>query len=444
MLIKNTMKWIFKITIISCLIWSCKNDDSGDGNNTDFSNEIDFTETFGGSKNEEGRSIILTQDGGYAIIGSTSSMNGDISDKSDESFDYWVLKFNANDELEWSKTFGGSSNDHGYDIVQTSDLGYVILGYSQSNDGDVDMNYGNSDAWVLKLDAEGNILWKNTFGFVGGDTGFIITPSSDGGFLLTGLLDAFASGGQGILKHPGGNYWMIKIDANGQKEWSKHYGGFFTDTPYGAIQTEDGGYIIVGSSDSFETEHFTNLGSYDFWIIKISPTGDLVWTKNYGGNRVDEARAISKSGDGNYIIVGDTRSSDQYVSQNKGSADLWMIKINPDGDLIWEKTFGGSDYDVARSVILTSDNGFLISGSTKSVNGDVTQNKGGNDAWIIKTDSQGEKLWQKSVGGTQFDYAYDAIQKLDNTIIAVGVSESSNGDIHENKGGSDLLIIKLK
>lgn len=437
------MKFIYKAFFILLLIWSCKEDDSGNGNPHEYTNEIEFTDTFGGSKNEEGRAIILTQDGGYAIVGSTSSMNGDIIDKTDESYDYWVLKFNSNDELEWSKTFGGTSNDHGYDIVQTADQGYVILGYSQSNDGDVGENFGNSDAWVVKLDSEGNILWKNTFGFVGGDTGFVVTPSQDGGFLLTGLLDAFASNGQGLL-HPGGNYWMIKINANGQKEWSKHYGGFFTDTPYGAVQTEDGGFIIVGSSDSYEVDLFHNLGTYDFWIIKISSTGDLIWTKNYGGNRIDEARAITKSGDGNYIIVGDTRSSDQFVSENKGSADLWMIKINPEGDLIWEKSYGGSDYDVARSVLLTSDYGFLISGSTKSNNGDITQNQGGNDAWIIKTNSQGEMLWQKSVGGSQYDFAYDAIQKLDNTIIAVGVTDSSNGDIHENKGGSDLLIIKLK
>lgn len=425
-------------------MWSCSEDDKPGNGSDDFNNEIEFTETFGGSKNEEARAIILTQDGGYAIIGSTSSMNGDITDKSDESFDFWVLKFNADDELEWNKTFGGSSNDHGYDIVQTSDQGYVILGYSQSSDGDVSENFGMSDAWVAKLDSGGNLLWQKTFGFEGGDTGFVITPSSDGGFLLTGLLDAFASGGEGKTLHPGGNYWMIKISANGTKEWSKHYGGFFTDTPYGAVQTEDNGFIIVGSSDSYETDIFNNLGTYDFWIIKISQTGELVWTKNYGGSRIDEARAITPSGDGNYIITGDTRSDDQFVLENKGSADLWMMKITPNGELIWEKSFGGNDFDVARSVILTSDNGFLISGSSKSSNGNVTGNKGGNDAWIIKTDNEGEMLWQKSVGGSGFDFAYDAIQKPDNTIIAVGTTESSNGDISENQGSSDLLIIKLK
>jgi len=439
---KRALKGIF----LSLIVWSCTDDDRLMGGiGGDFDNEIEFTYTYGGSKMEEARAIVRTQDGGYAIIGSTESQNGDITDKNDESFDYWVLKFNAEDELEWNKTFGGSANDHGYDIVQTSDQGYVILGYSQSSDGDVTENFGLSDAWVAKLDSNGNLLWQKTFGFDGGDTGFIITPSSDGGFLLTGLLDAFASDGQGkTTLHPGGNYWMIKISANGTKEWSKHYGGFFTDTPYGAVQTEDNGFIIVGSSDSYETDIFNNLGTYDFWIIKISSTGDLVWTKNYGGERIDEARAITASGDGNYIITGDSRSEDQFVSNNNGSADLWMIKITPNGDLIWEKSFGGSDFDVARSVIRTSDNGFLISGSTKSVNGDVTENKGGNDAWIIKTDSEGEMIWQKSVGGSDFDFAYDAIQKTDNTIIAVGTTESHDDDINQNKGSSDLLIIKLK
>src|SRR5690606_25023940 len=113
-----------------------------------------------------------------------------------------------------------------------------------SSDGDITQNYGLSDAWVAKLDSEGNLVWQNSFGFEGGDTGFVITPAADGGFLLTGLLDAFASGGEGKL-HPGGNYWMIKISADGTKQWSKHYGGFFTDTAYGAVQTEDNGFIIV-------------------------------------------------------------------------------------------------------------------------------------------------------------------------------------------------------
>lgn len=442
------MKSTLKLILAALFLWNCSNDD-GLFTQTEepFANEIDFTKTYGGSRNDDAKSIINTSDGGYAILGSTQSMDGDVTGKNNTSFDYWLLKFDDKDNLEWSKTYGGSQDDHGFDLVQTNDGGFALVGYSQSNDGDITQNAGMSDYWVTKVDAQGNLQWQKSFGYVGGDAGTVITLTHDGGFLLTGLLDAFASGGEGNSfgkLHPGGNYWMIKLDASGNKQWSRHYGGFFTDTAYGAVQTQDNGFIIVGSSDSYEAGLFNNKGTYDFWVIKINQSGDLVWSKNFGGAGIDEARAITAAGDGNYIIVGDARSSDQDVSENKGGADLWMVKINDAGEILWGKIFGGSGYDVARSVMRTQDNGFLISGSTKSSDGDITQNKGLNDAWIIKTTSEGQLMWQKSVGGTALDFAYDAVQKPDNTIISVGHTESNNGDITENKGESDLLIIKLK
>ena len=440
------MKLVLKLLLPGLLIWSCSNDDGSNSSGDDFANEIDFTQTLGGSKNDDAKAIINTSDGGYAILGSTQSMDGDVTDKNDESFDYWLLKFDGEDNLQWSKTYGGSQNDHGFDLVQSTDGGYAVLGYSQSSDGDVSENFGMSDFWISKMDAEGNLLWQKSYGYVGGDAGTVLTPTHDGGYLLTGVLDAFASGGEGNtgLKHPGGNYWMIKLDAAGNKEWSRHYGGYFTDTAYGTVQTEDHGFIIVGSSDSYELEWFENKGTYDFWVIKIDQNGELVWHKNYGGAGIDEARAITASGDGNFIIVGDSRSSDQDVPENKGSADLWMMKINGEGGILWSKVYGGSGFDVGRSVMHTSDNGYLISGSSKSGDGDVGLNQGSNDAWILKTDNEGNLMWQKSVGGSNLDFAFDAIQKPDNTIVAVGNSASDNGDISNNKGLDDLLIIKLR
>lgn len=166
--------------------------------------------------------------------------------------------------------------------------------------------------------------------------------------------------------------------------------------------------------------------------------------KSYGGSEIDEARAVVKSNDGNYIIVGDTRSADFDVSINQGAADLWVIKISSDGNLIAQKTFGGSNFDVARSISKTQDGGFIISGSSRSVDGDVEINQGQNDAWILKIDSYINLEWQKTIGGSDIDFAYDAIELDDKTIIAVGESNSNNFDITENKGFTDLLILKLK
>lgn len=442
-------KHIIIISIINILLFYCCSKNNSPKNPDEFQQEIAFIKTFGGTKNESAQSITKTSDGGYAVLGYTQSMDGDIENKTNESFDYWLLKFDDSSNLQWQKTYGGSDDDRGSDIIQTTDGGYAILGFSNSNDSNVTENNGFSDFWISKLDVSGNISWEKSFGFSGADNGISLIQTNDNGYLLTGVLDVSASGGEGnskslASKHAGGDYWVIKLNASGEKQWSKYFGGTFTDTPYGAIQTEDNDYIIVGSSDSDDVDISGNIGSYDFWVIKISSNGTLVWEKSFGGSEIDEARAIIASGDGNFIIVGDTRSSDFDVSENKGAADLWILKISPEGTLIWEKTFGGSSFDVARSINKTQNDGFIISGSSRSTDGDVTKNDGQNDVWVLKIDANANLKWQKTIGGSDIDFAYDAIELNDKTIVAVGESNSNNFDILENKGFTDLLIIKIK
>jgi len=411
--------------------------------------EIDFITTLGGSKNESAQAVVNTTDGGYAILGHAQSMDGDVLNKSNESYDYWLLKFDATNQLQWQKTYGGSDDDRGVDLIQTSDYGYAVIGKSKSNDLEVSENAGFDDFWVSKLDSSGTIIWEYSFGFAGSDTPYSIIQTNDDGYLLSGVLDVSASNGQGdrnsiLSRHAGGDYWVIKLNASGVKQWSNYYGGSFTDTAYDAIQTEDDGYIIIGSSDSDDVDITNNLGSYDFWILKISATGTLVWEKSFGGSEIDEAHAISQATDGNYLIVGDTRSNDLEISQNNGAADLWIVKITPEGTLLWEKTLGGSSFDVGRSISKTQDNGFLVSGSSRSSDGNLTSNKGQNDAWVVKINSSGNLEWQKTIGGSEVDFFYDAVELNDQTIIAVGDSNSINEDIYENNGFSDLLILKLK
>tara|TARA_Y100000589_G_scaffold332205_1_gene390229 strand:- start:5389 stop:6639 length:1251 start_codon:yes stop_codon:yes gene_type:complete len=410
--------------------------------------QLTFVKTYGGTKNDSAQSIAATSDGGYAILGYTQSNDNDITDKQDESFDYWVLKFDANDQLQWQKTYGGTADDRGYDIIQTSDGGYAILGYSFSNDGDTSVNSGLQDYWLVKLDSDGNISWEKSFGYQGTDTGISVIETNNQGYLITGVLDVTASGGEGnsqrtANRHAGGDYWALKLDNSGNLEWSRYFGGNFTDTPYGAVQTDDNGFIIAGSSDSEDTDISGNIGTYDFWIIKISESGDLVWEKSFGGSQIDEARAIIKTDDGNYIVAGDTRSSDNDISQNKGAADLWLIKISPTGNLIWEKTLGGSSFDVARAIKKTQDNSFLLSGSSRSSDMDVSENKGQNDAWVLKTNNSGNLIWETTIGGSNIDFSYDVAELANGSIIAVGDTNSTDGDILNNKGFTDLLIIKI-
>ena len=437
------------VFLIAALFVSCTKDTNTSlAQNSEL--EIEHIKTLGGSKNESAQAVTKTSDGGYAILGYTQSNDGDVRNKSNESYDYWLLKFDARNQLQWQKTYGGSDDDRGFDLIQTSDGGFAMLGKSKSNDLDVSENSGFDDFWVSKLDSNGSISWEYSYGFAGSDTPNSIIQTRDNGYLLTGVLDVSASNGQGDRhaavrqRHAGGDYWAVKLNSSGVREWSNYYGGSFTDTAYDAIQTQDNGYIIIGSSDSNDVDISNSKGGYDFWVVKISNTGSLVWEKTFGGSEIDEARAITSSNDGNYLIVGDTRSDDLNISQNAGAADLWLIKITPEGTLLWEKTIGGTNFDVGRSVSKTQDNGFLISGSSRSSDGNLTTNKGLNDAWVLKIDSGGDIKWHKSIGGSETDFFYDSVELNDQTIVAVGNSNSSNEDINENKGFTDLLILKLK
>lgn len=430
------------------VLCNCKSSDD-DSNNTPqhtFLGEIDQINTIGGSKNDKAFAVAKTQDGGYVVLGYTQSIDGDIVDKPTTDFDYWVVKYDAENNLVWSRTFGGSLDDRGSDIIETTDGGFAIIGYSSSNDQDVSINNGLQDYWIAKLDANGILVWEKSFGYVGGDKGNTLIQTNDGGFLILGTLDVTASGGDGNTKakHAGGDYWAIKLDASGNKQWSKYYGGSNTETPYDVIETQDNHFVIIGSSDSEDVDITNSKGSYDFWVIKISSTGTLIWEKSFGGDEIDTGRGIVEANDGNYILVGDTRSIDQDVSQNSGAADLWFVKIAPSGEILNEKTFGGSSFDVARSINKTQDNGFIISGSSRSADGDLSSNQGQNDAWLLKLDANANITWQKTIGGLNLDYAYDAIELENKNIVAVGESESSNGDIPENKGFTDALVIKIK
>ncbi|UAM97849.1 hypothetical protein K8354_16410 [Polaribacter litorisediminis] len=439
------MKKICYIVILTLFIY-CSKDDLTENPSIN-SNTIEFTKTFGGSKNDRHQSVVKTSDGGYAILGYTQSNDFDITTKTNESFDFWVLKFSSDDTLLWSKTFGGSDDDRGADIIATSDGGFALLGYSKSSDNDVTSNAGAQDFWLLKISENGTVLWQKTFGYAGADFGSALLQTQDNGYLITGVLDVSASNGQGnskaAQKHAGGDIWALKLNNSGDLEWSNYYGGSFTDTPFGAVETADGNYIIAASSDSEDFNISNPKGGYDFWILKIASDGSLIWEKSFGGSEIDEARAISATNDGNFMVVGDTRSSDKDVSNNKGGADLWMVKITPDGDLIWEKTLGASSFDVARAISKTADNGFIIAGNSRSSDASFT-NQGQNDAWVLKVDANGTILWQKFIGGLENDLLFDVITLNNQSVIAVGESTSNNGDITENKGFSDGLIIKIK
>ena len=246
-----------------------------------FLGEIDWVKGFGGSGEDTAKSIIRTSDGGYAVFGYSNSTDGDIVDKTMPVVDYWLLKLGEQGNLQWSKTYGGSGEDKGQKVIQTSDGGYALTGYAQSADGDGSNNEGFHDNWIVRLDAQGNILWERSFGFSGHDHSYDIIQTEDGGLFFTGFLDitaaredGFTGKGAGLTRHGVGEFWGTKIDSNGDVEWRSYFGGTNNDRSYGVVNANDGGFVMAGFSESDDYDIKNNRGSYDFWVVKIDSEGE--------------------------------------------------------------------------------------------------------------------------------------------------------------------------
>lgn len=444
------------ISIILFSLGACTADDEGVAPvpvlEKVFLGELEWTKNFGGSGEESAQAIIATTDGGYAILGFTNSTDGDLAGKTSPVNDYWLLKLDADGNLEWNKTYGGSKDDRGQSLVQTADGGYALTGYAMSSDGDGSVNNGFHDNWVIKLDAQGTLQWEKSFGFSGHDHSYDIIETQDGGLFFSGFLDITSAQADGytekgngsITAHGVGEFWGTKLDAQGNMEWRKFFGGTNNDRSHAVVQSEDGGFVLSGFSESDDFDIKNSRGSYDYWVVKIDAEGELVWQNSYGGSGIEIAYDIAKTVDNGYVVVGHTFSDDKDVTENHGEADMWLIKIDDDGNLVWERNFGGVAFDAAQSVSLSADGGFIISGNSKSTTIDVSANAGENDMWLIKTDANGKMVWQKTFGGNGLDYGFDALETEEGGIILVG--ETSSDDFLElpNYGKTDVVVLHIK
>ena len=201
---------------------------------------------------------------------------------------------------------------------------------------------------------------------------------------------------------------------------------------------------MIGASESDDFDISNPNGSYDVWVVKISAKGDLIWEKSFGGTGIDRAYDVVKTDEGAYVIVGETFSTDGDIFKNNGESDAWLIKVSDKGDLLWERTFGGSDFDAARGLATTSDAGFVIAGNSKSVEGDLAENSGENDIWLIKTDTNGNFQDQMVMGGEGLDFGFDILQDDLGNLILVGESASSSMRNITSKGMTDLVVFGLK
>jgi uncharacterized delta-60 repeat protein len=401
---------------------------------------IQWQKAYGGSVTDQAYTTQPTPDGGYIVAGTTISTDGDVTGYHGQ-YDAWVVKISSTGSLQWQKALGGTAYDVARSIQSTPDGGYIIAGYTLSTDGDVTGNHGNEDAWVVKISNSGSLQWQKTLGGTSGDFAESIQPTPDGGYIMAGWTES--NDGDVTGNHGGYDAWVVKLNSTGSLQWQKALGGTYSEDATSIQLTPDGGYIVAGMACSTDGDVTGNHGGGDVWVVKLSSTGSLQWQKALGGSAEDRPSSIQPTLDGGYIVAGFTTSTDGYVTGNHGSHDAWVVKLSNTGSMQWQKALGGTDWDEATSIQPTPDGGYIMAGSTLSTNGDVTGNHGSNDAWVVKLSSTGSLQWQKALGGTGDEWVYSIQTTSDGRYILAGNTGSTDGDVTGNHGNYDYWVVKL-
>lgn len=395
---------------------------------------------WGGSSQDFAQGIAKTTDGGSVTVGTTNSKDGDVTDFKDVS-DVCIIKYNASGEKQWQKVYGGPGLDEGLAIVQAADGGFVIAGSCGETGGDVSVNKGGLDFWILKTDANGNKIWQYSYGGSATDLPRAIATSPDGGFVVAGL----SSSDNGNVSTNKGMFdaWVIKLNQQGQLQWQHSYGSSASDYATGVLVNTDGTIMLSCTIGDGDGDVMNHKGADDYWLLKLNTTGSIIWQKTFGGSDAEYCTGITAAGDGGYILSGSASSSNGDVTGLKGINDIWLVKVNSNGQLIFQKTYGGSRSEVAFAASATPDGGVFVAGYTNSADGDLVRNRGGFDSWLLRIDNDGKIRWQLSNGGSLDDKIY-ALTAIDNqNCVAAGVSNSEDIDLTgKNKGDTDIWTIK--
>jgi hypothetical protein len=344
-------------------------------------------------------SLVETSDGGYAIVGSTNySVVGD--------FDFWLVKTDAFGNVEWNQTYGGPATDVPRTLVVTSDGGYAIAGTTDS------FGAGNTDFWLVKTDGIGNVEWNQTYGAPTVETVGSLVVTSDGGYALTGGWNCSAGGA---------DFWLVKTDEYGNVEWNQTYGGADYDAASSLIVTSDGGYAIAGYTRSF------GAGDRDFWLVKTDAAGNMEWNQTYGGVNADIAYSLVEISDGGYALAGTGDVANELWFE---TGDFWLVKTDAAGNMEWNQTYGGVNADIAYSLVVTSDGGYAIAG--------ITNSSGSEDGnfWLVKTDGIGNVEWNQTYGGADYDLARSLIATSDGGYAVAGLTVSFG------VGAGDFWLVK--
>jgi hypothetical protein len=343
--------------------------------------QITYEKLYGGANTESAYRVEICDDGGYVTAGFERSKGPGYANGH-------IMRMNKYGELKWEYVTKGNAVDKLYAVAITNGGSFIAVGSTTSSGA------GMEDIYVVKVDADGNKAWEKTFGGSGSEEAWDIRLTSDGGFIITGVTGSF---GASFF-----DAFLLKIDKDGNKQWLKVYGGGSFDAGFCVRVANDGGYVFLGQT------HSEGAGEGDFYLVKTNSSGDVQWSKTYGGPKVDEGRYLQLTQDGGYIVVGKTES------YGAGSEDIYVVKIDGNGNKQWENTYGGDKKDTGKSIEPTADGGYIIASSSRSFNWQVPR------AWFIKTNGIGEVQWTQNYGGWGHDHGHHILPTSDGGYIATG------------------------
>ncbi len=413
-------------------------------------NLIQWQKSYGGTSYDGGNQIKQTSDNGYVVCGYSWSTDGDVKGHHGTNGwapDGWIMKLNASGDTMWTKSLGGTDDDYANAIIETSDGNFVVALQSQSNDGDVSVNKGWWDYWVVKLSPAGSIIWEKSYGGSGSDYANSVVEATDGNYVIAGYSASTNYDLAGSNKG-GDDFWIIKVNSStGAIIWKKNYGGSYDDNALSIANTNDSGFVVAGFTSSSDKDVTVNNGYDDFWVVKLDSLGAKQWQKSMGGDYYDDANSVVQASDGSYLIAGSSNSAAGTgdVSSRKGSFDYdyWVVKLSNSGTQIeWEKSYGGTMHDYGFSIVPSTGSGYFLAGFSESNDSDIVGNHGSKDYWVAQLDTSGAIQWSRVFGGDSLEYCFGAIQANDGGYAIAGFSQSSNGDVTKNQGKEDLWLVK--
>lgn len=405
---------------------------------------LQWQKNYGGSSSDWIGSFAQTPDGGFILQGITVSANGDATGNHG-NYDLLVVKTDPDGNTLWKKLYGSTGFENTGNILNTSDGGYLMGGTCGANNGDVSGNHGSTDYWIVKLDNAGNIQWQKSYGGSNSENLYNIKETSDGGYIAIGnstSIDGDISGNYGNL-----DTWVIKISSSGILQWQKNYGGTGIDLGSDIVEMPGGDFIFCGGTYSSNGNVSINYGDKDAWLMRISGTnGTAIWSQTYGGSSFDELNSLQLTNDFSISIAasGSTNSNDYNITGNHGSTDILFVTLDgASGILNSARCYGGSNGEYAYNISNTFDQGYFITGYTTSNDGEVSGNHGNSDIWALKLSRGGDIDWQKCLGGTAAERGFRGMETSEGGYFVAGGANSINGDATNNYGGEDLWAVKL-